>query len=93
MFCHVETPFSYQDVVCSKCFAVAYKYFCQNFGDHSTASVGSHNWNEEAVHKMASDLITPWQNLKSTTERRFERDIESIETLMDHVIGYIGKFR
>ncbi|KAH8648902.1 hypothetical protein BGZ60DRAFT_422535 [Tricladium varicosporioides] len=68
---------------------ITYKYFCQHFGMHKTEKVGQHNWNAEAINKMASDLETPWQNLESTFQRSLEQDIESIQVLVDQVIKYI----
>jgi hypothetical protein len=79
------------DPGCPNCIAVAYKYFCQHFGDHKTDLVGKHNWNEEAINEMVSDLAAPWQNLESTFQSSLERDIEFIKVLMDQAIEYIGK--
>jgi hypothetical protein len=70
----------------------SYAAFCRKNGWHSTGAIGSRNWNEEAIDKMARDLTTPWQGLKSTVENMHEGIIESIEKLTDWMTEYIGKY-
>ena len=75
----------------SNCFIETYSVFCRNFEDHTTAAVGRHNWNEEAIKQMARDLAAPWQDLRSTL-RSFLEDIDRlIEDLMDWAVDYLGK--
>lgn len=45
-----------------------YSVFCSNFGNHCTAKVGAHNWNEEAMERMISDMANYWQTLTSEIE-------------------------
>lgn len=68
----------------------SYAAFCRKNGWHSTGAIGSRNWNEEAIDKMARDLTTPWQGLKSTVENMHEGIIESIEKLTDWMTEYLG---
>jgi len=75
----------------SNCLVATYSTFCRNFGDYSTDTVGSHNWNEEAIEQMARDLGIPWETMKSTFSRDLEGREIRIQQLMDWVIEYLGQ--
>lgn len=71
--------------------AASYAAFCRKYGDHETPAVGSHNWNEEAMESMISDLETPWQNLLSTLQNRHRRTALLIENLIGWAVQYLSK--
>jgi hypothetical protein len=73
--------------------AATYAAFCRNYGDYNTRAVGPHNWNEEAIERMAGHLAAPWQSLHSELHDRHERIEMLIEDLMDWAIQYLGKSR
>jgi len=77
------------DVWSNQWSAATYKVFCQNFGNHRTEAVGEHNWNEEVIEEMASDLAAPWQELKLNMRNSLERDNLFIQDLMDNAIESI----
>jgi len=52
--------------------------------------VGYHNWNEEAIEQMASELATPWQDLRITLLRILDDNCNMIENLIDWAIEYLG---
>ncbi|PMD51050.1 uncharacterized protein K444DRAFT_543887 [Hyaloscypha bicolor E] len=66
-----------------------YAAFCRNYGHYATATVGSHNWNEEAIERMIRDLTSPWQRLRTTLQNQHGSIARSIEDLMDLAIQYL----
>lgn len=56
-----------------------------------TEAAGSHNWNEEAIEKMAQDLATPWSDLNINLQSTLEENRRLAEDLMSWAIEYLGK--
>ncbi|KAG9254532.1 uncharacterized protein F5Z01DRAFT_622392 [Emericellopsis atlantica] len=63
-----------------------YSAFCRNYGNYCTSKVGSHNWNEEAIHAMVCDLETPWREFRSALSQ-VERDVlDAVDALTSNLI-------
>lgn len=68
-----------------------YSAFCRHYGDHCTSAVGAHNWNEEAMEAMVTDLTEPWDNLRSRLRKLNECTARSIQDLMNKEFQELGK--
>ncbi|RYP50632.1 hypothetical protein DL768_003914 [Monosporascus sp. mg162] len=51
----------------------SYTAFCSNYGEHSTAKMGYHCWNEEAMEGMKSDMSAVWDSFAVDLEAHLER--------------------
>ncbi|KAF4626102.1 hypothetical protein G7Y89_g12058 [Cudoniella acicularis] len=80
---------SFKEKFSARIYSTSFSAFCRNFGDHYTKVAGRHNWNEEAIEKMARDLATPWQHLKSTLQHDLEGNRNQIQEIMDWSIEYL----
>ncbi|KLO87985.1 Uncharacterized protein LW93_5151 [Fusarium fujikuroi] len=61
----------------------SYSAFCRNFGNYCTPAIGSRNWNEEAMGKMASDLERPWEEMCGALQERQLNMLESADEFAD----------
>ncbi|KAJ3532728.1 hypothetical protein NM208_g8311 [Fusarium decemcellulare] len=66
--------------------AASYSAFCRNFGDHSTPTIGTRNWNEEAIQGMVEDLETPWDDLCESLEQHQVDISDHIEAITGDAI-------
>jgi cobalamin biosynthesis Mg chelatase CobN len=64
--------------------------FCRKFGNHSTRVVGTHNWNEEAIESMVSDLSPKWRELCRQLERQGENAIEVVDNVLNETVDILG---
>lgn len=71
--------------------SATYSTFCVNYGSHCTPAVGSHDWNEEAMEVMTSDLELRWTDLLGDIEDRQERARILIQESFDWARQYLGK--
>lgn len=69
----------------------SYSAFCRHYGDYYTPTVKAHNWNEEAMEAMVTDLTEPWDNVRSTLRNLNERTASSIQDLMNQEFQELGK--
>lgn len=68
-----------------------YSAFCRQYGDYCTPAVGAHNWNEEAMEAMVTDLTEPWNNLRSRLRNLNESTASSIQNIMNKEFLELGK--
>lgn len=68
-----------------------YSAFCRKYGNHSTPAVGHHNWNEEALSEMVTDLEDPWQDLAMSLQDLQLELVQSVETVTNAAIDMFGE--
>ncbi|KAI1821480.1 hypothetical protein F4861DRAFT_541892 [Xylaria intraflava] len=66
-----------------------YHAFCGNYGTHSTAAVGYHNWNEELIEGMARDLGPVWEDLSSSIHTKGEDTLDIVDDLFERAIRHL----
>ncbi len=68
-----------------------YSAFCRQYGDYCTQAVGAHNWNEEAMKEMVTNLARPWDNLRLTLQNLNESTTRSVQDLMNQALQELRK--
>ncbi|KAL2145862.1 hypothetical protein VTI28DRAFT_5944 [Corynascus sepedonium] len=64
-----------------------YAAFCRQYGTYTTAAVGYHCWNEEAMKIMNGDLAHPWDNLHEEAQRLLHNNRMAISETQDRVVS------
>ncbi|KAK4249146.1 hypothetical protein C7999DRAFT_39705 [Corynascus novoguineensis] len=64
-----------------------YAAFCRQYGTYTTAAVGYHCWNEEAMKTMNGDLAHPWDNLQEEVQRLLHNTRVAISETQDRVVS------
>lgn len=57
----------------------SYSAFCRNYGNHTTSTVGYHDWNDEAITAMIDSMETPWEHLSELYESAKDEGFAEIE--------------
>ncbi|KAM7200854.1 hypothetical protein V8F20_005096 [Naviculisporaceae sp. PSN 640] len=71
-------------------YSTSYSAFCRNYGNHCTSTIGSRNWNEEAIAKMVRDMTPLWEHLQvSTTEQHPSSAVAAADELIEWAIEYL----
>ncbi|RYP01347.1 hypothetical protein DL765_010864 [Monosporascus sp. GIB2] len=65
----------------------SYTAFCSNYGEHSTAKMGYHCWNEEAMEGMKSDMSAVWESFVVDLEAHLERINGAVVQAFDNILG------
>ncbi|KAK6227425.1 hypothetical protein QIS74_00980 [Colletotrichum tabaci] len=67
-----------------------YSAFCRNYGSHCTKAAGGwHDWNEEIIAGMVTDLVIPWQRLCSLFDAGIEQAIDSVDESMEWALEFL----
>lgn len=64
----------------------SYKAFCSNYGEHSTAKMGYHCWNEEAMEGMKGDMSAVWDSFAVDLEAHLERINGAVVQAFDSIL-------
>ncbi|RYO90874.1 hypothetical protein DL766_001625 [Monosporascus sp. MC13-8B] len=64
----------------------SYTAFCSNYGEHSTAKMGYHCWNEEAMEGMKGDMSAVWDSFAVNLEAHLERINGAVVQAFDNAL-------
>ncbi|KAK0617536.1 hypothetical protein B0T14DRAFT_435213 [Immersiella caudata] len=67
-----------------------YAAFCRQYGNHSTAAVGDHDWNTEAMETMADNIAPHYRTFHAAIQAHFDATIRSISQGLERAYEDLG---
>ena len=68
----------------------SYKAFCSNYGEHSTAKMGSHCWNEEAMKAMKDNMSPVWDSFAVDLKADLQQINGAVIQAFDNGIRFVS---